>query len=165
MSSLLATLAAATLFAAPPDDKKEAARIKERADEICKLMLKGDHARFVELTHPAAVKEAGGRDKLIERLKDAAKELKSKGIEVLAIKAGDPAESATAGGDRYVVVPYETELKVLGSKTTAKSFLLAISEDAGKTWTFVDGAGLRDPAKRKRLLPNLPDSLRLPRAQ
>jgi hypothetical protein len=157
-----ALLAIAVLLAAAPDDKKEAALVKQKADEICQLLLKGDHARFADLTYPAVVKEAGGRDKLIEKLKSAAKEMKSKGIEITAVKPSDPTASESSGDERYVIVPYEMEMKVLGSKTTVKSFLLAISGDKGKSWTFVDGAGVRDVEKRKRMLPNYPETLRLP---
>src|SRR5271165_5486247 len=67
VSSLLAGLAVVALFA-PPEDKKEAAAVKEKAEEVCQLFLKGDFAKFVDLTHPTVVKEAGGRDKMIDLL-------------------------------------------------------------------------------------------------
>ncbi len=163
MTLLPSALTLVALFATEPDEKREAALVKEKADEICQLLLKGDHARFADLTYPAVVKEAGGRDRLIERLKSAAKEMKSKGIEITAVKPAEPTNSETSGTERYVIVPYEMQMKVRGSQTTVKSFLLAISGDNGKTWTFVDGAGVRDVEKRKRVLPNFPETLRLPR--
>lgn len=42
------------------------------------------------------------------------------------------------------------------------SYLLGISPDKGKTWTFVDGSGLQNEKARKAVLPALPDSLKLP---
>jgi hypothetical protein len=163
MSSLLAGLAAVVLFAAPPEDKKEAAAVKEKAEEVCKLFLKGDFAKFADLTHPAVVKEAGGRDKIIELLTMKVKDLKDRGIEFVSMKVADPTDAATAGDERYVVVPYALEMKVPDGKATVKTYLLAVSSDKGKTWTFVDGAGLKDDAMRKKVLPNLPEALKLPK--
>jgi hypothetical protein len=49
----------------------------------------------------------------------------------------------------------------------SKGFLIAISEDRGKTWTFIDGAGLvsepgREREKLAQILPDFPAQLALP---
>jgi hypothetical protein len=48
-------------------------------------------------------------------------------------------------------------------KFIVKSYLLGISSDNGKTWKFVDGAGLDD--KITGGLPKLPAKLKLPEKQ
>lgn len=49
-----------------------------------------------------------------------------------------------------------------GEDFVAKSYLLAISSDQGKTWTFMDGGNLVDPKMREKLVPNFPEKLKLP---
>lgn len=56
-------------------------------------------------------------------------------------------------------------MKVPGGRATAKSFLLGISTDKGKTWTFVDGNGIGDEKVKRKLLPNLPAEFKLPKKE
>ena len=112
------------------------------------------------MTYPAVVKEAGGRDKLIERLKSAAKEMNSKGISITAVKPAQPTDSATSGDERYVIVPYEMQMKVLGSQTSVKSFLL---DTFGLNNTYVFCT--RKALAKKYGLRTIGDLRRLPEAR
>jgi hypothetical protein len=166
MNGILPSLMCAVLFApAPADEKKDLAAAKDKAKEVCKLLLDRKYKEFVELTHPRVVKELGGPEKMVETLNATTKQLKELGYELEAVTPGDPTASAAAGDERYVVVPYSIKMKAPAGKMTIKSFLLAISADKGKTWTFADGAGLRNDEMRKKMLPNLPASLKLPEVE
>ncbi|HEX5268885.1 MAG TPA: GDSL-type esterase/lipase family protein [Gemmataceae bacterium] len=168
MNLLLTGLLCVTLSAPEPgDDKQEAAAVKAKAEEVLQLLQKGEYKKVAGRTHPRVVKEMGGSEKMADTLAAKMKQLKEQGYEVRSLKANDPTTSATVGDERYVVVPYTMEMKSPGGKTTVESYLLAISSDKGKTWTFVDGAGLADVEAQKKLLPDLPPppTLRLPRTQ
>jgi hypothetical protein len=167
MNLLLTGLLCATLSAPAPDDEKPDAVVKAKAEEVLQLLLKGDYKKFVALTYPRIVKEMGGPEKMADDLAAKMKQLKEQGYELRSLKADDPTSSAEVGERRFVVVPYALEMKSPGGKMTVKSFLVAISSDKGKTWTFVDGAGIRDVEAQKKLLPELPDppALRLPRLE
>jgi hypothetical protein len=166
MHQLLTGLLCLALFApAPGDEIKEDAVVKAKAEEALTLLLKGDYKNFAELTYPPVVKEMGGREMMAETLAAKMKQLKELGYEVRTLKASDPTTSATAGDERYVVVPYRLDLKAPGGNLTAPSYLLAISSYQSRTWTFVDGAGLLDAETQKKMLPNLPPGLRLPKPE
>ncbi len=62
----------------------------------------------------------------------------------------------------FVVVPVSSELSVRERKVRAKTFLLAISEDEGMTFSFMDGDSLRDNQARMSIVPDLPQDLPLP---
>ena len=53
---------------------------------------------------------------MAETLAAKMKQMKDLGYEVRALKAADPTTSATAGDERYVVVPYTLEMKAPGGK-------------------------------------------------
>jgi hypothetical protein len=166
MSGLLLALATASVLAtAPPEDKKEVAVVKEKAEEMCKLFIKGDFKKYADLVHPKILEGAGGRDKLAEQLAEGVKGMKDRGVEFRSMKVTDPTDAVTAGGERYVVVPYTLEMKVPGGKATAKTYFVAFSADKGKSWSFVDGAGLKDEEKRKKVFPNFPEKLKLPKVE
>src|SRR5262249_22613373 len=53
-----------------------------------------------------------------------------------------------------------------GPTATQNAFLIGESTDAGQNWKFVDGSGVAgDRNKLKQILPNLPESLKLPASQ
>jgi len=65
----------------------------------------------------------------------------------------------------FVLVPTKLEMATPTGTFLAKSYLLGISSDGRKTWTFVDGAGMQDEETRKQVLPKMPDKLKLPELQ
>jgi hypothetical protein len=67
----------------------------------------------------------------------------------------------------FSVVPTSTTMTgtaTADARITQKSFMLAISTNNGKTWTFVDGSTLT-PAMLSKLIPDLPPELKLPPPQ
>jgi hypothetical protein len=44
-----------------------------------------------------------------------------------------------------------------------KSYLIGVSADDGAHWTFIDGSGKAE--ERKKIVPDLPAALKLPRPQ
>jgi hypothetical protein len=48
------------------------------------------------------------------------------------------------------------------TKVVAESYLLGMTTDGGKTWTFADGTALAQGPARDALLPTLPKDLKLP---
>ena len=75
-----------------------------------------------------------------------------------------PVEVLTGGPHLFAVVPDTLKFTIPGGTLTQKSFLLAVSEDQGKTWTFIDGAGLVK-IKVRDMLPNFPKDAKLPEKQ
>ena len=134
--------------------------VKAKTEEINKALIKGDFAKIADLTHPNAVKLLGGREKMIAVMESGIKDMKAKGFEFRSVKIYDPSDPVSAGTDLFVVVPFEMEMKIPGGKARAKSFVIGVSSDQGKSWTFVNGD--LDIKKVKQVLPNLPKELKLP---
>lgn len=135
--------------------------VKKLAQEIGNASIQGDYAKVIDLTHEGLVKEMGGRDQAIKTVEMLMQAIKEQGIEIKAYKAGDPGEFLTEAGKTFVVVPTVVEMTIPNGKAIGKSYLLGISSD-GKTWKFADGAGLENKEFREKVLPKLPDKLKLP---
>jgi hypothetical protein len=136
--------------------------VRQQAEAMSKAVLERDHETLADFTHPRIVEVAGGRDKLIERVRQMAKEMDASGLQMVANEVGEPGEPVVEGGKAYVILPTTLRLKGPKVRGVSESYLLGVSTDGGKSWKFADGAGLSKPEARKQIFPDLPAGLRLP---
>ena len=158
---LLAIFTVSCLIARSAGADPQTERIRQVAQENATALTTANFDRLVDLTFPKVVEMAGGRQKTIELVRRGTEEMKSNGSVILGAEVAAPKEVITSGERRFAIVPLTVHVKVPEGRLRSKGFLLAISMDAGKTWTFVDGAGLTKE-KLAQLCPNVPSRLTLP---
>jgi hypothetical protein len=134
---------------------------KRKADEVVQATVKGDFEKIADYTYPKVIADMGGREKMIGAMKFGQRDMQARGITFHSAKVGDPSPLVAGDAELFTIVPFTLEIKVPGGRLTTKSYLLGISADKGKTWTFVDGSGLGNDAKAKQLFPNMPEQLKL----
>jgi hypothetical protein len=162
-SLVVFALCATSLLAA---DAKPEQVAKAKADEVAQATVKGDCGKLADLTYPTVVKMMGGRDKMIVAVETGLKNMKDKGYEFVSAKVGEASPLVRGGPEVFTVVPFILEMKVPEGKVRINSYLLGISKNKGKTWTFVDAGKIADdPKLTKKLLPNLPATLKLPKKE
>ena len=157
---LLALLGSAVL-AADADPERA---VKDQARAACDALVRGELDQFVGWTHPKPVQAMGGRERLVELLKTGQKEMAKQGIQLLSASIQSRVELAQGGDDRFAIVPYDLEMSVPEGRALVKTWLLGISPDQGKNWTFIDGGKL-NAAAIKQYFPNFPGKLALPAKQ
>jgi hypothetical protein len=139
---------------------------KRKANEVVQATIKSDFDKIADLTYPKVVDQMGGRKKMIDAMTTGLRDMKARGIEFTSAKIEDARPLVAGGADVYTIIPFTLEIKVPGGRATTKSYLLGISADKGKTWSFVDGSGIgNDERMAKKLLPNLPQELKLPKKE
>jgi hypothetical protein len=163
-ASPLALLVVCCITAQANDESKPAV-VKQKAQEVGQAVIKGDYAKIADLTYPKIVEAMGGRDRMIAETEAAMRRMKERGITFRSHTVGEPSEFRTEDGNTFTVLPTTVEMTVPGGRAIGKSYLLGISADGGKTWTFADGSGLDTQEKRDKLLPRLPAKLKLPEKQ
>jgi hypothetical protein len=161
--AVIAFAVCAQLASADPQTE----RIRKLAAENSAALTSGNYARLVDLTYPKVVGIIGGRDKMIETLRRGNEDMKAHGGAILGAEVSEPKEVVTAGDKQFAIVPMTVRVRVLEGTFRSKSFLIAISEDRGKTWTFIDGAGIiQEPGKEReklaQVVPDFPTQLSLP---
>lgn len=139
----------------------ETERIRKGAEENSAALAAGNYERVVDLTYPKVVELVGGREKMLELLRRGTEDMKSRGAAILGADISEPKDVATSGTMRFAIVPMNAKVKVPEGILRSKSFLLAVSSDEGKTWTFIDGGGLTQE-KLAQLFPDFPSELSLP---
>ncbi len=168
MKKLLGLMLVATglvAVGARGDEAAETALIKKKAQSLGDSIKKGDYATLADLTYPKVVQMAGGKEKMVERVSQQMEQMKAQGVTLTRVDVGEPGKRASKGKHTFVVVPSTTELATPDAKIAVKSYLLGISPDGGKTWTFIDGNGLANKQGRDLILPEMPEGFQLPEPQ
>ena len=156
---IAALLLFASILAVAAEDAAQR-NVKIKAEEMARAVLKGDFDKIIDLTYPEIVEEGGGRAKLVEAMKEMTEEWKAKGFEIRSSGVGNVERVVAAGDKRFAVVPLMLEMKAPNGKLAGASFLLGVSMDKGKTWTFLHGEKAREEGVKKML--DLPETLKLP---
>jgi hypothetical protein len=151
------------LTAVASEDISLAVSAKNRLEELNHALLAGDFVKAVDLTYPKVVADAGGRERMIAIFQSAMQRMKAKGYVIEAIELDAPGDFVPSGDNLMVVVPFTAKMTTPQGKLSKRSFVIGISADKGQTWTFANGD--LDPARLKRLLPDLPTALKLPERQ
>lgn len=137
--------------------------IVERVQEMNNATITGDFAKVVDLTYPKIVEAMGGRDKMLSSTEAVMKAMKAKGIELRSCTPSTPSDPVKSGSELFVVAPFVMDLKIPGGRLLQKTFVIGISGDTGKSWSFANGD--LDRTILKQLVPSLPEALKLPEKQ
>ncbi len=132
------------------------------ANELANATVTGDYAKVVDSTYPKLVTEMGGRENAIKATTSAIQKMQADGFVITSLTVGKPGPMLSEGTNSFVVLPTALEMTVPRALLKSKSFLLAVSTDKGKSWKFLEGAGLANKEMRDRVLPALPATLKLP---
>ncbi len=129
--------------------------------EMARAVLDKDLDKLVVYMPPKLVADAGGKEKMMVTRDTLNKYMKQFGAEIKKVTIGNPGKIISFKNQLQSTLPQMTELKFMASTITIESTLIAISEDKGLHWYFVDTSIYRDE-KLKTSLPNLSPELVIP---
>lgn len=135
--------------------------IKTQAMEMAKAVLAKDVDKLVTYMPPKLVEKAGGKEKLLSGRDSLNKYMKQFGAEIKKVLLGNPGKIIAYKNQLQSTLPQTTELSFMNSMVTMESTLIAISEDKGKHWYFVDTNIYRGD-KLQSALPDLSPELVIP---
>ena len=135
--------------------------LKRLADESGRAFVNRDFSRLVDLTYPKLVVLLGGRTKMIAFLERGVREMRAQGAEMLSMSPSEPTQVTTIGRQVFAVLPVTMRIKVPEGVLVGESFMIGVSSDRGKSWTFVNGDNL-DERRMRVLFPSAVGKLKLP---
>lgn len=104
----------------------------------------------------------GGRGNMISATAQEMRTLERKGFTVKSVSVLEPNKVEIIGKQIFSIVPMTMIMTVPSGTMLLESFLIAVSEDGGKTWTFVDGTAAGDKRMLRQIFPLAADKLHLP---
>ena len=149
------------LAARAEEPNAASANLKAQAQVCLDALIAKDYPKMVDHTYPKLVEFFGGRESMISYLETQMPALAEAGITFKSVTLLQPEAPVVAGDTQYAIVPQTLVLDVKGDEWEQRSYLLGISREGGKTWTFVDGAGINQ-SMREQILPDLPVTFQLP---
>ncbi|MDI9366137.1 MAG: hypothetical protein QM541_14365 [Flavobacterium sp.] len=157
MLAAMLLVMASTLLAQTP---QQIATLKAQANAMATAIKKQDFKTVIKMTNPKVVAAAGGEAKLLEQLSKGMGMMKAKGMNmsISNVVIGEPSPFIKVKKQLQCTVPDKLEVKMIGGTISTNSTLIAISDDDGKTWNFIDAVG-KNIAALKKVLPNLSDKL------
>jgi hypothetical protein len=116
------------------DDLSIDDRITRLCNELNQATFDGHPERALALTYPKLV-AAAGKDNVLAALKASA--AGNPDFQPLDIRCQPPAQHSSAAGLDFALVPMMTRARVADGTLLSPGHYLAISENAGASWTFL----------------------------
>lgn len=135
--------------------------LKQQAKRFANATFKNDYKTVIELTHPALIELTGGPEMMQKLISDKVEALRKRGVLKFDGSVGSPGKFYKAGEEIHCLLPESIVLKVANGHYTGRSYLLAITQDKGKTWRFLDVGNMPADVLQK-LLPNFNSNLVIP---
>lgn len=135
-SKILSLFLAIFLFTTSGFSQGEKKMMKQ-ARSYAKAMEKGDWPTVVELTYPEIVKLAGGEKRYLQQSKNSSMQLERQGFSIDKAELSNPSDTVKEGSKVLSVIPMRLTFEGPLGKLYSESSLLGISNDGGKTWTFI----------------------------
>lgn len=155
--TLLALLAAVGVANA---DQYEAT-IRAAAEKASSAIVEGRTEAIADSTYPGLAAVMGGRVALINSLRESTEELKNRGLSVSSMEIRSISPAVQAGAQLHSIVRVKRMMTARNGKQVQDTFLIAVSEDQGATWSFVEGRQL-SPEQLQVLFPNFNSELKFP---
>ncbi|HEY3405787.1 MAG TPA: hypothetical protein VGK59_20525 [Ohtaekwangia sp.] len=135
--------------------------VKEQAEATAKALIEDDYETLLKFTYPKVIELVGGRDQMISLIKKGKIEMKEQGITFEQVTIGEPTPIVTAGNEIHCLIPQTILMKVPNGKVRSESHLLAVSQNSGEHWFFIDTVKLNKD-NIKMVVPNFNEALQLP---
>lgn len=154
-------LFAATLTHAADDPVEN---IRADFDKAQRAVVTGDTATILASTYPGLVQQVGGPDAMRSMVVKNLEGLEERGMTVVGTEIVSISQPVQAGSELHAVVRATRTVKAPGGRQVQDTFMIAVSADQGKSWTFVDGPQLT-PKHIHTLFPDFNDALVLPKVK
>lgn len=126
--------------------------------EMKNLFLAENFKAYCHYIYPPIIKMMGSEEKLISALQSALNEMKNDGFETIDIHYSEPSKMIKQGNELQMTITQNLLMKSPQGNVLGKYTLIAISEDEGKNWKFIDTSG-KDLETMRSYFPNLSPQL------
>lgn len=108
---------------------------------MANLLIAKNYKEFVSYTYAPILKMAGGLDKLTSYMEKSFIQMEEQGFSITAVTISNSSKMIHIKNQIQCTLAEEIELKNADGKLIQKSTLIGISNDQGKTWSFIDTHG------------------------
>jgi hypothetical protein len=158
---VLSLLGCVSVGVAAADEAQIVAEIKKHAEACAQAQMRLDFDKFIPYVPTKLLGFMGGKEGLTQTITKGTEEMKRRGITIERVTIGAPEKPKRHGTTLVSLVPQKLVMTTPQGRLTTDSHLLAISENSGESWVFVDAASLNDE-KLGILYPDLKGNVESP---
>ncbi|GAC1446898.1 MAG: hypothetical protein NVSMB56_10000 [Pyrinomonadaceae bacterium] len=136
--------------------------LKTQAEQVGAAFVSEDFGKVVDSTYPRLVEMLGGRAKMISFLEQNKKQWDSEGIKITSFTVDEPKEILRIDKQLFAILPATMKIKVPEGTLVGKSYMIAITDDNGGKWTFVDANRRSNEEMLRTLFPSAAGKLQIP---
>jgi len=140
----------------------EKAALKESAEKMGRSFTDTNYAAYVKYVHPAIIRLMGGSPKMIAYLRKTMSDMASEGVSFKDVSIGEPMNVFRSGTQLQCIIPQTLFMKVKNGTVEQTSYLLGVSADKGKTWTFIDTSN-KTIEQIKAIVPAVNEKIEIPK--
>ncbi len=126
--------------------------------EMRKFFLAEDYHAFADYTYPKVIEMMGGKERMIQATESSMNQMKSEGYQIKDIDYKDASGFLSQGKELQCSLTQELLMKIPQGEILSEYTLIAISEDDGKSWKFLDTSG-KSKETMLKYFPNLPPDI------
>jgi hypothetical protein len=153
---LAVTMAIAPLASVRADDEKAVLDILKPVSEAA---LRGDLSAGFDVMYEPAIKDLGGKEKLLESVAAIEKQMEQNGMRLVKSEVLRPVRFVKGAERRYVIVSTLTEMDSPHGLIRSHGFQLGVEVAPGK-WQFIDGT--KAPLALEKYFTDFPKDEKLP---
>jgi len=142
-------------------DSLIAKNLKDSAQKMSDLFIAKDYNNYVKFIHPNIISALGGKEKMLSFLKTSLTDMEKQGYAFKSLTIDKAISIIHFDKQLQSIIPQLLEMKTPEGRLTSTSYLLAISNDDGRTWYFADTSG-KPINEIKSIIPHLSDQLVVP---
>jgi hypothetical protein len=132
-----------------------------QAKQMANYFKSEDYKSYVKFVSPELIKMVGGAEKMIILIEQQMSSIKNNQMQLEDIILGKPTSIINHSSQLQSSIPQSMIITTSESRITSKYNLIAISNDEGKNWTFLDTSG-KDIQTMRKKFPNLSPDILLP---
>ena len=135
--------------------------IKTQAMDMAGALLKKDFQTFARYMHPKIIELAGGREQLLSKMDTASKMADQYGAKISRVLIGHPNDIITYKKELQTTLSQTTDIKTMLGMISLETTLIAISEDDGAHWYFIDTSAY-NLDEIKKSMPDISPDIKIP---
>ena len=143
------------------DTTGAAAALTTTAQKMMQLFIDKNYTAYINFVHPKIITSLGGKVNMISIIKKSITDMEQQGYTFKDVTIGAASPIIISKTELQAVVTQLLELKTADGKLLSTSYLIATSNNRGKSWYFSDTSG-KNLKQMKAFFPSLSDKLVIP---
>ncbi|MBT8232972.1 MAG: hypothetical protein HKO66_06930 [Saprospiraceae bacterium] len=135
--------------------------IVESGEQYLSAFIDRDFEKVISMTHSHLVELGGGSELMIKDLYAERQSMVDSGMDYVKGSLGTPGEIVDTNKELQAIIPVTFQLVMNKQEVEQTSHLLAISNNGGESWSFLD-VNKYDKESLKTFIPSLSDKLTIP---